>query len=211
MSPRVAVLISGSGTNLQALLDASEDLHPAEIVLVVSDRHKAKGLQRARDKGIATAVLLKRDYDTREDYDRALVDVLHQHRVDWVALAGFMRLVTPVLLDAFSMRVLNIHPALLPAFPGLHAQRQALEHGVRITGATVHFVDDGTDTGPIIVQSAVPVLPSDDLSTLQHRILRTEHRIYPLALGWAVEGRLRVEGRHVTVDGNPATFLWSSD
>jgi phosphoribosylglycinamide formyltransferase-1 len=122
-----------------------------------------------------------------------------------------MRLVTSVLLDAFPMHVINIHPALLPAFPGLHAQRQALEHGTKITGATVHFVDDGTDTGPIIVQSAVPVLATDDLEALQQRILRTEHQIYPLALRWAVEGRLQVEGRQVSVKGAPPTFLWSGD
>jgi len=211
MSARVAVLISGSGTNLQALIDATAGGHPADIALVVADRHKAGGLQRAHAAGIPTEVLLKRDHPTREAYDGALVDQLRRHEVSWVVLAGFMRLVTPVLLDAFPWRVLNIHPALLPAFPGLHAQQQAFDHGVRVAGATVHFVDRGTDTGPIIAQAAVPVLPSDDAGSLQRRILAMEHKLYPTALRWAVEGKLSIDGRKVRVAGDPPTFLWSAD
>lgn len=195
---RAAVLVSGSGTNLQALLDTPG---PAEIALVVSNRADSFGLERARARGVPTVVLPNRK--DREAYDAALVDVLTAHSVDVVCLAGFMRLVTPVLLDAFPWRVLNIHPALLPSFPGLHAQKQAFEHGVRVAGATVHFVDAGTDTGPIIAQGAVPVLPGDDADRLAARILRLEHRLYPMVLRWLVEGRLTVSGRHVGVDLPP--------
>ena len=209
MTVRVAVLISGSGTNLQALIDATSDDNPAMIALVVADRHKALGLQRARDAGIPTAVILKRDHDSRERYDEALVQVLRKHEIEWVALAGFMRLVTPILLDAFPWRVLNIHPALLPAFPGLHGQRQAFEYGVKISGATVHFVDTGTDTGPIIAQGAVPLLAGDDEDRARARILRIEHQLYPMVLRWAAEGRLAVTNRNVTVIGDLPTFLWS--
>lgn len=197
----VAVLISGSGTNLQALIDAAAAPdYPARIALVVSDRPGCRGLERARDAGIPVQVHRASEHADRRAYDRALVETLHTHQVAWVCLAGFMRLVTPVLLEAFHHRVLNIHPALLPAFPGLHAQRQALLHGARITGATVHLVDEGTDTGPIVAQGAVPVLPHDDLETLQRRILRVEHRLYPMVLRWAVEGRLSVLGRQVRLE-----------
>jgi len=197
----VAVLISGSGTNLQALLDdcASDD-HPARIVVVVSSRADALGLERARSAGVPTAVLPARGFATREDYDRALVDILRAHDVAWVCLAGFMRIVTAVLLEAFPWRVLNIHPSILPAFPGLHAQEQALAHGVCVTGATVHLVDTGTDTGPIVAQAAVPVIDGDTVDTLKERVLRQEHRLYPMALRWAVEGRLRVVGHRIELD-----------
>lgn len=207
----VAVLVSGSGTNLQAILDSSADpSFPARIAVVISDRARAHGLVRARDAGIPLAVVHQRDHPDRESYDRALVDVLQRHGVSWVCLAGFLRIVTPVLLRAFPNRVLNIHPALLPAFPGLHGQRQALEHGVRISGATVHVVDEGTDTGPIVIQGAVPVLPHDDVETLQARILRMEHRIYPIALRWAAESRLTVERDRVRIDlrQGEQTFLF---
>lgn len=197
----VGVLISGSGTNLQALIDAAADAtFPARLAVVISNRSRAYGLERAQMAGIPTEVLSHRRFDDREAYDAALVEVLREHEVQWVCLAGFMRLVTPVFLDAFPQRVLNIHPALLPAFPGLHAQRQALEYGVAISGATVHLVDRGTDTGPVVAQAAVPVLPDDDEDALKARILRQEHRLYPMVLRWAVEGRLQVEGRRVTVD-----------
>jgi phosphoribosylglycinamide formyltransferase-1 len=209
MSVRVAVLLSGSGTNLQALIDATTADHPAEIALVIADRHKAFGLKRAAAAGIPTEVVLKRDHPSREAYDEALVGHLRRHDIQWIALAGFMRLVTPVLLDAFPLRVLNIHPALLPTFPGLRAQKQAFDYGVKIAGATVHFVDLGTDTGPIIAQGAVPVLTGDDEHALQERILAMEHRLYPLVLRWAADGHLSVEGRQVSVAKDPATFLWS--
>lgn len=211
MTTSVAVLISGSGTNLQALLDATaQPDFPARVTVVVSDRPAAYGLERARAAGVPTVVLTRKQHPERHTFDEALLQVLTEHQVDWVCLAGFMRLVTPVLLGAFPHRVLNIHPALLPAFPGLRAQEQALAHGVRVTGATVHLVEEGMDTGPIIAQGAVPVLPSDTPDTLKARILRVEHRIYPLALRWAAEGRLSVVGRRVQVALRPGeqTFLW---
>lgn len=198
----VAVLVSGSGTNLQALIDATAAPdHPARIAVVVADRAKAFGLERARRAGLPTEVVLKRDHADRDAYDAALVEALQQHGVEWVCLAGFMKIVGPALLAAFPQRILNIHPSLLPAFPGLHAQRQALEAGVRVAGATVHVVDAGMDTGPIVVQGGVEVLPGDTEASLGERILhRVEHRIYPMALRWAVEGRLRVTGGRLEVD-----------
>lgn len=207
----VAVLVSGSGTNLQALIDATRSAdHPARIALVVSNRRDAYALVRAEQAGIPTRVLPNRAFADRAAYDAALVATLREAGVEWVALAGFMRLLTPTLLDAYPWRVLNVHPALLPAFPGLHGQQQAFDYGVRIAGATVHLVDPGTDTGPIIAQGAVPVLPDDTAETLQQRILRVEHRLYPMALRWAVEDRLRVDGRTVRVALRPgeATWLW---
>ena len=200
----VAVLISGSGTNLQALIDASRAPDfPAELAVVVSNRERAFGLDRARAAGIPTEVVPGRAFPMREDYDRALVDVLRRFSVQWVALAGFMRLVTPVLLEAFPWRVLNIHPALLPAFPGLHAQEQALAAGVTTSGATVHFVDAGMDTGPIIAQRAVPVLEEDTLETLKARNLSVEHQLYPMVLKWAAEGRIFIDGRKVSIAPTP--------
>jgi phosphoribosylglycinamide formyltransferase-1 len=207
---RVGVAISGSGSNLQALLDAARAPDaPFTVAVVVSDRARAFGLQRATDAGVPT-VYLPAAGRSRDAYDTALADCLRTHEVDWVCLAGFMRLVGAPLLTAFPQRVLNIHPSLLPAFPGLDAAKQALDHGVRVTGATVHLVDTGMDTGPIVVQGAVPVQPDDTLATLQQRIHTVEHQIYPLAVRWAAEGRLQVEGRRVQVDlplGTPAA-LW---
>jgi len=202
----VAVLVSGSGTNLQALIDATADpTHPARIVVVVADRPKAFGLERARRAGIPTEVVLKRDHPDRAAYDAALAQTLTRYGVEWVCLAGFMKVVGSPMLEAFPDRILNIHPALLPAFPGLHGPAQALAHGVCIAGATVHLVDEGMDTGPIVIQGAVPVLEGDDEHTLAQRILtRVEHVIYPRALRWAAEGRLVVEraGRaRVRVEG----------
>ena len=200
---RVAVLISGSGSNLQAILDAAAAPdYPAEVALVLSNKADAFGLERARRAGVPTDVLSHRGL-AREAYDAALVERLQAAGVQWVCLAGFMRIVTPVLLGAFPGRVLNIHPALLPAFPGLHGQAQAFDAGVRVAGATVHLVDEGTDTGPIIAQGVVPVLPDDDADRLAARILTVEHRLYPMALRWAAEGRLHVEGRRVRVDLRP--------
>lgn len=211
MSPRVpvGVLISGGGSNLQAILDAAaEDDFPARVAVVISNRADAGGLARAARAGVPTVVLSHRGYADRSAYDAALVEVLRAHGVVWVALAGFMRVVTPTLLGAFPDRVLNIHPALLPAFPGLHGQQQAFDHGVRIAGATVHLVDEGTDTGPILAQGAVPVLPDDDDERLAARILRVEHALYPRVLRWAVEGRIRREGRRVRLDLPPGARAW---
>lgn len=208
----VGVLVSGSGTNLQALLDAAaEPDFPAQIAVVVSNRRDAFALERARRAEVPAVWLPHREYARREDYDAALVETLRAHGVEWVALAGFMRLVTPVFLDAFPHRVLNVHPSLLPAFPGLDAQQQAFDHGVRITGATVHLVELGMDAGPIVAQGAVPVRPDDTARTLQQRILAVEHRIYPMALRWAVEGRLTVEGRQVRVELPEGERAWVCD
>jgi phosphoribosylglycinamide formyltransferase-1 len=192
----IAVLVSGGGTNLQALLDAaaSPDF-PARIALVVSNLPTAYALERARAVGVATAVLEPKTFAGKEAFEQALVETLKNHSVEWVCLAGFMRLLGPTFLNAFPHRVLNIHPSLLPTFPGLHAVRQALQHGVKLSGCTVHLVDAGTDTGPILGQSAVPVLPDDDEARLAARILAEEHRLYPLILRLSVEGKIRVSGR----------------
>ena len=192
----LGVLISGGGTNLQAILDAIATRRlDARVALVLSNKAGAGGLERARVAGVPTLIVDHRTYDGREAFDAAVVDALRGHGVEWVVLAGFMRIVTRVLLDAFPMRVVNIHPALLPSFPGVDAQRQALEYGVRISGCTVHFVDGGTDTGPIIAQRAVPVLSGDDVASLTARILATEHVLLPAVLQWIAEGRVTlVEG-----------------
>jgi phosphoribosylglycinamide formyltransferase-1 len=208
---RVGVLISGGGTNLQALIDAVQSKYiNAEISVVISNRPSAGGLERAKRAGIPQVHIGHRHYETREAYDQALVDCLNNHGVEWVCLAGFMRIVTPVLLQAFAGRVLNIHPALLPAFPGLNAQQQAFDASVRIAGATVHFVDSGCDTGPIIAQGSVPVLDDDTIDSLKQRILRVEHSLYPLVLKWAVEGRLHLTDNRVTVELYPeeSRYLW---
>lgn len=197
---KIGVLASGSGSNLQAIIDASLcGMIPVEVVLVLSDKPDAYALQRAAKAGIAGAVVKPADFATREEYDAEIVRLLQGADVEAVALAGYMRLVTTVLLDAFPQRVLNIHPALLPSFPGLHGQRQAFEYGVKVAGCTVHFVDAGLDSGPIILQAPVPVLEDDDADTLAARILEQEHIIYPLALKLLAEGRLSIEGRRVHI------------
>ncbi|HSY24071.1 MAG TPA: phosphoribosylglycinamide formyltransferase [Polyangiaceae bacterium] len=190
----LGVLASGSGTNLQAILDAvAHGTLQARIAVVVSNVASAQALDRARAAGIEALVISHKAYADRESFDAAVVTALRERDVDLVVLAGFMRLVTSVLLDAFPMRIVNVHPALLPAFPGVHAQRQAFDYGVRIAGCTVHFVDRGTDTGPIIAQSAVPVLDGDDEHALRERILAEEHALLPRVLQWIAEGRVRVE------------------
>jgi phosphoribosylglycinamide formyltransferase 1 len=196
----IGVLVSGSGTNLQAILDAQArgDLG-AEVRVVISNKAGVRALERAAAAGVPSRVLPHKEFSSRESYDDALVAVLREHRVEIVALAGFMRLVTPRLLEAFPQRVVNIHPSLLPAFPGLHAQRQALEHGARVSGCTVHLVDSGLDSGPIIAQAAVPVLDGDDEAALTARILTEEHRLYPAALRAIAEGRVAVHGRRVVI------------
>ena len=197
---RLGILISGSGTNLQAIIDRSErGALQAEVVCVISNKADAFGLERARKRGIAAIHLDHRTFSGRSEYDGALVKTLREFNVDLVILAGFMRIVTPVLLDAFHNRVMNIHPALLPSFPGLDAQKQALEYGAKLTGCTVHFVDTGTDTGPIILQAAVPVLEDDTEQSLSERIHLEEHKLYPAAIQLFAEGRLKVEGRRVII------------
>jgi phosphoribosylglycinamide formyltransferase 1 len=192
----MGVLISGRGSNLQSMIDAIvEGRLNATLAVVISNRADVPGLQRARDAGIDTRVLLARDLPDRDAYDAALVTLLRDARVDLVCLAGFMRLVGAPMLAAFPDRILNIHPSLLPAFPGLDAQRQALAHGVRVSGATVHLVTSELDGGPIIVQSAVPVLADDTVDTLSARILIEEHRIYPEAIQLVLDGDWSIEER----------------
>ena len=196
----IGVLVSGSGTNLQAIIDAcASGTLKARIGCVISNRADAFALERARRHGIPAIYLDHRTFPGRDDYDAALVDLLREQGVGLVVLAGFMRIVTPVLLNAFPNAVMNIHPALLPAFPGLHAQKQAMEYGAKVTGCTVHFVDAGTDTGPIIIQAAVPVLEGDSVETLSDRIQTEEHRTYPEAIRLFIEGRLTVLGRRVQI------------
>ena len=196
----VGVLASGRGSNLQALLDAgARPGYPARVVIVIADREEAPALARAAAAGVAAVFLNPKDYGDRAAYDAALSARLQAAGVELVCLAGFMRLLGPAFVRAWHGRVMNIHPALLPAFPGLHAQRQALDYGVKITGATVHFVDEGVDTGPIILQAAVPVEPDDTEETLSARILVEEHRLYPEAVRLFAEGRLVIEGRRVRV------------
>ena len=205
MSLKVGVLISGSGTNLQAILDAAatDDLGGARVVVVVSNRPDAYGLERARKAGVPAVIVDHEAFAGREPFEEAIIEVLRKHEVELVALAGFMRLLTPRFLRSFPERVVNIHPALLPSFPGTHAQKQAFDYGVRITGCTVHFVDDGTDSGPVIAQAAVPVLPGDTEETLAARILKEEHRIYPHVLRLIATGRVTRTGRRVVVQGAP--------
>jgi phosphoribosylglycinamide formyltransferase-1 len=202
VSRRLAVLVSGRGSNLQSIIDAVQSGQlDATVALVVSNRPDAAGLLRAREAGVEGVYLNPGEQAGRDAYDRAMADVLKSRGVELVCLAGFMRLVGPPLLDAFPERILNIHPSLLPAFPGLEAQRQALEHGVRVSGATVHLVTAALDGGPIVLQSAVPVLDGDTVETLSARILLEEHKVYPEAIriviggGWSVVGRRFVRRR----------------
>ena len=198
----VGVLASGTGSNLQAIIDrvVRGDL-PCALRLVISNRANAGALTRAGDAGIPTRVIDHRAFARREDFDAALVEALRAVGTELVVLAGFDRLVTRVLIDAFPARIMNVHPALLPAFKGLHAQRQALEYGTKIAGATVHFVDEDTDHGPIIVQGAVPIAADDTEEAVRNRILAVEHEIYPAAIRLFAEGRLEIQGRRVIVHG----------
>jgi phosphoribosylglycinamide formyltransferase-1 len=193
----VAVLASGAGTNLQALLD--DAVVGPRIVLVVSDRVDAGALERARRRGVEAVHLEPGAYGSREEHDRALVETLRSRSVDLVCLAGYMRILTPVVVRAFWGRLLNVHPALLPAFPGANAVRDALAWGVKVTGATVHLVDEEVDHGPIVLQEAVPVMDGDDEDALHARIQEVEHRIYPAAVRLLLEDRLRLEGRRTRV------------
>ena len=198
----IGVLISGSGTNLQSIIDAIEAKElDAKIQVVLSNRADAYGLVRAKKHGIPIEVLDHKRFPSREAFDQAVVDILRDHEVELVVLAGFMRLLSPVFVGAYSNRIMNIHPAVLPAFPGLHAQKKAVEHGVRFSGCTVHFVNEECDEGPIIIQAVVPVFAEDTEESLASRILEQEHRIYPRAIQLYSEGRLRIEGRKVFVEG----------
>ena len=201
MSRRLGILISGRGSNLQSIVDAiAHGELNATIAVVVSNRPEAAGLIRAREAGIETVCLKPREFSSRDAYDAAVADVLRARQVDLVCLAGYMRLVGAPLLSAFQNRVLNIHPSLLPAFPGLEAQRQAIEHGVRVAGATVHLVTEELDGGPIVAQAAVPVLPADSADTLSARSLVEEHRLYPKAIATVLDGSWQIEGRRFVSD-----------
>jgi len=201
----IGVLISGEGTNLQAIIDAvARGELKANIRVVISNKAAARGLERARNHGIPAEVIDHRRFASRDDFDRALVASLQRHEVELVICAGFMRLLTPVMVSAFRDRIMNVHPALCPSFPGVDAQRQALDYGVRFSGCTVFFVSEGVDDGPVIVQAVVPVHQDDDASTLSARIHAEEHRIYPLAIRLYQEGRLEVRGRKVHIRDAPA-------
>jgi phosphoribosylglycinamide formyltransferase-1 len=197
---KLGVLVSGNGTNLQAIIDRIEsgDLS-ASVSCVISNKAEAFALERAAKHGIPAVHLGYKGFESRESYDAELVRILREHEVELVILAGFMRILTPVIIDAFQNRIMNIHPALLPAFPGLDAQKQALDYGVKVSGCTVHFVDAGCDTGPIIMQATVQVEEGDTEETLSQRIHKEEHRIYPEAIKLYVEKRLTVAGRVVKI------------
>ena len=197
---RIGVLASGGGTNLQAIVDRCQDGSlTAEIAVVITNNPGAGALNRAGKAGIPTLCINHRDFSQREDFDNAVVNALQEAEVDLVVLAGFMRIITQTFIDAFPNRVINIHPALLPAFPGLHVQQQALDYGARFSGCTVHFVDGGVDTGPIIIQAVVPILPDDTIDTLSALILEQEHLIYPRVIQLIAENRVRVDGRQVVI------------
>jgi phosphoribosylglycinamide formyltransferase 1 len=198
---RIAVLASGRGSNFQSIIDGIECgfIPKSKIVLAISDKADAYALERARKHNIEALHLDPKGFASREDYDLRIAQELRKRKVDLVLLAGYMRIVTPALLKDFKNAVMNIHPAILPSFPGLHAQKQALDWGAKASGCTVHYVDAQVDHGPIIIQAAVPIEEGDSEETLSARILRQEHKIYPQAVKWHVEGKLKVEGRAVTV------------
>ena len=202
MGDRVAVLVSGSGTNLQALID--EPAIRPHLELVLSDRPGVRALERAAAAGIPAVVVDPADHGDREAHDRAVLDVLRAHGIDVLVSAGYMRVLGSAVLDVYQGRWLNVHPALLPSFPGTHSVRDALDYGVRVTGVTVHLVDEGTDTGPIVMQEAVEVDPDDDWDSLESRIHEIEHRLLPRALRALLDGRIVAEGRRVRIkDGEP--------
>ena len=197
-TPALAVLCSGQGTNLQAILHAIHSRRlRARVALVISDRPEAKALTRARRAGVEARYIDPKDYPTRVDYERALIALCTAHHVKAVCLAGFMRLLSPVFIGHFRHRILNIHPALLPAFPGAHAVRDALAWGAKVTGVTVHLVDEEMDHGPIVLQEAVPIRPADNEASLLARLHHLEHQVYPRAIRLLLEGRLRLHGRRV--------------
>jgi phosphoribosylglycinamide formyltransferase 1 len=200
MKKRIGVLLSGRGSNFEALAEsvAAGRIPNAEIALVVSNRENAPGIERARKRGIEARVIPSKGLE-REAYDKLVAAALREKNVELVCLAGYMRLLSPYFVAAFPHRILNIHPSLLPAFPGLEAQRQALEHGAKFSGCTVHFVDENLDAGPIVLQAAVPIEDGDTVETLSERILREEHRIYTEAVRVVLEGRFRIENRRVLI------------
>lgn len=197
---KLGVLVSGSGTNLQAILESCQKgTIDAEVAMVISDVPTAKALKRAQNFSVATAVHERRVYPSKKEYEQAIIKDLKKSSVDLVCLAGYMRIVGKEFLEAFPLRVINIHPALLPSFPGLEAQKQAFDYGVKVSGCTVHFVDEKTDHGPIIIQAAVPVHEDDTVETLQQRILKEEHRSYSAAIQLIAEGKVTIEDRRVKI------------
>lgn len=202
MKKRIGVLLSGRGSNFEALAESvsAGRIPNAEIAIVISNRPEAPGLKRAEARGIPTRMIPSKGLQ-REVYDRQVVAVLQEYKVDLICLAGYMRLLSPYFVAAFPQKILNIHPSLLPSFPGLEAQKQALEHGVKFAGCTVHFVDENLDAGPIIVQAVVAVVDTDDEHTLSERILKEEHRIYSEAVKIVLEGKYQIEGRRVLLGG----------
>ena len=200
---RVAILVSGRGSNMTAILEHKKrgDLPEAEIVLVLSNKKDAPALEKAEKFGVKTVFVDPKPFrKDRKGYDRKVLEILTDHKIDFIVLAGYMRILSSVLIDAFPNAIINIHPALLPAFPGLNAQKQAIDYGVKVSGCTAHFVDNGVDTGPIIMQAVVPVFETDTEEDLSHRILEFEHRLLPNALNLASRGRLRVKGRKVFIE-----------
>jgi phosphoribosylglycinamide formyltransferase-1 len=195
---RLAVFVSGSGSNLQAIIDAK--IPTVEIALVFSNNPNAYALERAKKYGIASLVIDHRGYSSREDYEKEILRSIETHSIDLIALAGFMRILSPYFVSRFKNRIMNLHPALLPAFAGVNSVKQALEYGVKYTGCTVHFVDEGVDTGPIILQSVVPIFENDTEDSLLERIHKEEHRIYPEAIRLFSEGKLRIKGRRVSIE-----------
>ena len=199
---KIGVLVSGSGTNLQSIIDNVEKgLIDADIRVIISNNPDAYALKRAKRHNIPAKIIEHEDFKKREEFDREMVDILKSYSVELVVMAGFMRILSPFFLKAFPMRIMNIHPALLPSFPGLHAQQKAFRYGVKFSGCTVHFVDEGVDTGPIIIQAVVPVRDDDTEETLAERILKEEHRIYSQAIQLYAEGKLEVVGRRVRIKG----------
>ncbi len=200
----IGVLVSGSGSNLQSIIDHIEKGQiQAEIRVVISNIPDAFALERAKKHGIPSVVVRHQDYPDREDFDKRMIESLQFFGIELVVMAGFMRVLTPLFLKAFPMKVINIHPAILPSFQGLHGQQKAFEYGVKFSGCTVHFADEGVDTGPIIIQAVVPVYDTDTVETLAERILKEEHRIYPQAIQWYAEGKLEVTGKKVRVKDHP--------
>ncbi|WP_406660259.1 phosphoribosylglycinamide formyltransferase [Methanolobus sp. ZRKC3] len=199
MTTNIAVLVSGRGSNLQSIIDNIENgyIQNAQITVVVSDVSDAYALERAREHGITDVYIDPSDFESKKEYELEVLEILKDHGADMILLAGYMRLLGKTIIEAYSNRIINIHPALLPAFKGLHAQEQAFEYGVKVAGCTVHFVDEGMDTGPIIIQKCVPVLDDDTADSLSARILEQEHKIFPEAVKLFTEGKLKVEGRIV--------------
>ncbi|MGP8152696.1 MAG: phosphoribosylglycinamide formyltransferase [Smithella sp.] len=197
---KLGVLISGNGSNLQSIIDHIEKGSlKAAIKIVISNNPDAFGITRAKKQGIPCVILKNSDFKSKEDFDLKLIKILKDNDVDLVILAGFMRIISPAFLKAFAHKIMNIHPALLPSFPGLHGQKQALDYGVKFSGCTVHFVDEGIDTGPVIIQSVVQVFDDDTEETLAARILREEHKIYPQAIQLFADGKIEIKGRKVYV------------